>query len=274
MMKPLLRIEAVSHRYANGNARPRQVLHNISLTVNAGETLCLMGPSGCGKSTLIQLLAGLIQPSEGGIICGDREVAGPGPDRAIVFEHDGLLPWLNCFENVYLAVEHVFGTDETKGELRARTNAALNRVGLRTMMHHFPAELSAGMRRRVSLARAMATEPKVLLLDDPFSALDPETRAHLQHDLQRLVSTTGTTLVMATHDLDEALIMADRIVLLSKEPAATVADILPLSFTRPRKRTTLATHENYRLHQHYILDFLHKMQTCNDAAGAPTTLTT
>ena len=269
-----LRIEAVSHRYANGNARPRTVLKDITLNVNAGETVCLVGPSGCGKSTLILLLAGLLQPTGGGLICGSREIAGPGPDRAVVFDRDSLLPWLNCFENVYLAVEHVFGANETKGELRARTGAALNRVGLYTMMHHFPAELSAGMRRRVALARALAMEPEVLLLDDPFNALDPETRAHLQYDVQRLVATLGTTVVMASHDIHETLMMADRVALFTPGPTASLSQVLPVALPRPRNRSALGKHSAYQDYHHYILDFLHKMQTCNDAAGVPTTLTT
>jgi nitrate/nitrite transport system ATP-binding protein len=273
-MTSLIRIDAAGLRYANGNARPVTVLQTINLSIGQGEIVCLMGQSGCGKSTLIQLLAGLLRPTEGGIVCGSREVAGPGPDRAVVFDHDGLLPWLNCFENVYLAVEHVFGARETKGELRARSTAALNRVGLRTALHHFPAELSAGMRRRVAIARALAIEPRVLLLDDPFSALDPETRTHLQHDLQRLVADQGTTVVMATHDIDEALILADRIVLLSKGPAATVTDELRVDFPRPRQRAALTQRPAWQKYHHYIFEFLHKMQTCNDATGVPATLTT
>ncbi|NLY26517.1 MAG: ABC transporter ATP-binding protein [Alcaligenaceae bacterium] len=256
-MENHVRIDHLSHRFINKKTQPYPVLHNINLSIRKGEVVCLVGNSGCGKSTLIQMLAGLERPSEGVLICNNREISGPGPDRALVLEQPTLLPWLSCFQNVYLAVEQVFGARETPGELRARARAALTRVGLLNDAAKFPGELSAGMRQRVSIARAIAMEPKVLLMDEPFNALDPLTRSHLQDDVLRIVGTLDTTVIMVSHDVDEALLMADRIVLLTQGPAATIGTIVPVDLPRPRNRLTVLSEPRYLELRTRILTFLH-----------------
>ncbi len=177
-------------------------LRDINLTVAKGEFVTLIGHSGCGKSTLLNLIAGLTVPTEGVLLCADREIAGPGPERAVVFQNHSLLPWLTCFENVYLAVERVFSATETKAQLKARTDAALAMVGLTPAAQKRPGEISGGMKQRVGIARALSMEPKVLLMDEPFGALDALTRAKLQDELLDIVARTHSTVVMVTHDVD------------------------------------------------------------------------
>ncbi len=179
-------------------------LRDINLTVAKGEFVTLIGHSGCGKSTLLNLIAGLTVPTEGVLLCADKEIAGPGPERAVVFQNHSLLPWLTCFENVYLAVERVFSATETKAQLKARTDAALAMVGLTPAAQKRPGEISGGMKQRVGIARALSMEPKVLLMDEPFGALDALTRAKLQDELLDIVARTHSTVVMVTHDVATA----------------------------------------------------------------------
>ena len=178
-------------------------LNDINLTVAKGEFITLIGHSGCGKSTLLNLIAGLTHATNGMLLCANREIAGPSPERAVVFQNHSLLPWLTCYENVYLAVERVFGNTEAKSKLRERTKAALALVGLTHAEQKRPNEISGGMKQRVGIARALSMEPKVLLMDEPFGALDALTRAHLQDELLKIVAATGSTVVMVTHDVDE-----------------------------------------------------------------------
>jgi nitrate/nitrite transport system ATP-binding protein len=187
-----------------------QALRDIDFSVAKGEFVALIGHSGCGKSTLLNLIAGLTRPSAGVLLCADREIDGPGPERAVVFQNHSLLPWLTCFENVHLGVERVFGPTEGKAQLRARTDAALALVGLTPAAAKRPGEISGGMKQRVGIARALAMEPKVLLMDEPFGALDALTRARLQDELLAIVQKTGSTVVMVTHDVDEAVLLSDR----------------------------------------------------------------
>jgi nitrate/nitrite transport system ATP-binding protein len=200
-------------------------IRDINLRVSRGEFVSLIGHSGCGKSTLLNLIAGLTTPSDGVLICAGREISGPGPDRGVVFQNHSLLPWLTCFQNVYLAVERVFSGKENKAALNARTEAALKMVGLSHAMHKHPNEVSGGMKQRVGIARALAIEPAALLLDEPFGALDALTRAHLQDELLRIVAETRSTVVMVTHDVDEAVLLSDRIVMMTNGPAATIGEI-------------------------------------------------
>ena len=204
--------------------------------IGNGEFVVFVGPSGCGKSTLLNLIAGLTLPSNGHVICNGREVAGPGPERAVVFQNHSLLPWLTCFENVYLAVERVFAATESKDQLKARTTAALQMVGLSHALHKYPNEISGGMKQRVGIARALSMEPQVLLLDEPFGALDALTRAHLQDELLTIVEKTKATVVMVTHDVDEAVLLSDRIVMMTNGPSATIGEILTVDLPRPRDR--------------------------------------
>ena len=232
-------------------------LREINLQIKKGEFIALIGHSGCGKSTLLNLIAGLLTPSSGGLICDSREIAGPGPERAMVFQNHSLLPWLTCFENVHLAVERVFGSKESKAQLKARTEAALELVNMAHATHKRPSEISGGMKQRVGIARALAMEPKVLLMDEPFGALDALTRAHLQDELLKIVARTNSTVVMVTHDVDEAVLLSDRIVMMTNGPAATIGEVLDVPLARPRNRVELAEDATYMHCRKAVLDFLY-----------------
>ncbi len=243
-------------------------LRDIDLTVAKGEFVALIGHSGCGKSTLLNLIAGLTTPTKGNLICANREISGPGPERAVVFQNHSLLPWLTCFENVYLGVERVFGnngrvdgkTKESVAQLKARTDAALDMVGLSHAAQKRPGEISGGMKQRVGIARALAMEPQVLLMDEPFGALDALTRAKLQDELLAIVANTQSTVVMVTHDVDEAVLLSDKIVMMTNGPAATIGDVLQVDLPRPRSRVSLADDPRYLNYRKAVIDFLYTRQ--------------
>ena len=239
---------------------PFVALRDIDLAVAKGEYVALIGHSGCGKSTLLNLIAGLTLPSDGTLICANREISGPGPDRGVVFQNHSLLPWLTCFENVYLAVERVFAATENKAQLKARTEAALALVGLTAAAQKRPGEISGGMKQRVGIARALSMEPKVLLMDEPFGALDALTRAKLQDELLQIVAKTRSTVVMVTHDVDEAVLLSDRIVMMTNGPAATIGEILSVELPRPRNRVALAEDPQYVHYRKAVIDFLYTRQ--------------
>ena len=246
---------------------PFHALQDINLTVAKGEFVALIGHSGCGKSTLLNLIAGLTMPTHGSLICANREIGGPGPERAVVFQNHSLLPWLTCFENVYLAVERVFGETreagiraESKSQLKARTDAALALVGLTPAAQKRPGEISGGMKQRVGIARALSMEPKVLLMDEPFGALDALTRAKLQDELLGIVATTHSTVVMVTHDVDEAVLLSDRIVMMTNGPSATIGEILEVKLPRPRNRVALVEDTEYVHCRKAVIDFLYTRQ--------------
>jgi nitrate/nitrite transport system ATP-binding protein len=240
-------------------------LRQISLKVQKGEFITLIGHSGCGKSTLLNLIAGLLTATDGVLLCANREIAGPSPERAVVFQNHSLLPWLTCHENVYLAVERVFGAKETRAQLKARTSAALALVGLTAAQEKRPHEISGGMKQRVGIARALSMEPKVLLMDEPFGALDALTRAYLQDELLKIVAKTASTVVMVTHDVDEAVLLSDRIFMMTNGPAATIGEILPVRLERPRERVALALDPTYIEYRRQVLEFLYHRQV-NPAA--------
>jgi nitrate/nitrite transport system ATP-binding protein len=233
-------------------------LATIDLAIRKGEFVTLIGHSGCGKTTLLNLVAGLTAPSGGAILLAGRHVEGPGPDRGVVFQNHSLLPWLTCFENVYLAVERVFA--QKKEKLRERTSAALDLVGLAHAEQKYPHEISGGMKQRVGIARALAIEPKVLLLDEPFGALDALTRATLQDELMRIVAKTGATVLMVTHDVDEAVLLSDRVVMMTNGPAARIGEILEVELERPRERLTLAHDARFMELRAAVLEFLYQKQ--------------
>jgi nitrate/nitrite transport system ATP-binding protein len=239
---------------------PFVALQDVNLSVEQGEFITLIGHSGCGKSTLLNLVAGLLKTNDGVLLCAGREIAGPGPDRGVVFQNHSLLPWLTCFDNVYLAVERVFGKKEGKPKLKQRTLDALALVGLSHAEHKRPAEISGGMKQRVGIARALAMEPNVLLLDEPFGALDALTRAHLQDELMRIAASTHSTVIMVTHDVDEAVLLSDRIVMLTNGPAATIGEILSVDLARPRDRLALANDAHYHHLRAQVLEFLYHRQ--------------
>ncbi|MBC7734248.1 MAG: ABC transporter ATP-binding protein [Bacteriovorax sp.] len=232
-------------------------LREINLSVARGEFVTLIGHSGCGKSTLLNLIAGLTLPTSGVLLCDNREIAAPGPERGVVFQNHSLLPWLTCFENVHLAVERVFGATESGAQLKARTLATLELVNMGHAATKRPHEISGGMKQRVGIARALAMEPKVLLLDEPFGALDALTRAHLQDELLKIVARTQSTVVMVTHDVDEAVLLSDRIVMMTNGPAATIGEILRVDLPRPRNRVALAENAEYTRLRKAVLDFLY-----------------
>ncbi len=240
-------------------------LQNIDLTIFQGEFISLIGHSGCGKSTLLNLIAGLVMPTEGALLCAGKEIAGPGPERAVVFQNHSLLPWLSCFQNVHLAVTSVFSSIESKQKLNQRTLEALELVGLGHAKDKFPHEISGGMKQRVGIARAFAMQPKVLLLDEPFGALDALTRARLQDELLNIVSLLGTTVVMVTHDVDEAALLSDRVIMMTNGPAATIGATLAIDLPRPRLRLNLADDARYLRLRSEILKFLHGHEHKNAA---------
>ncbi|MBI3779134.1 MAG: ABC transporter ATP-binding protein, partial [Gammaproteobacteria bacterium] len=220
-------------------------LRDINLSVRRGEFVSIIGHSGCGKSTLLNLIAGLTEATDGILLCNEREIAGPGPQRAVVFQNHSLLPWMSCYDNVFLAVERVYGAVESKESLKIRTDEALTLVGLTHATHKYPHEISGGMKQRVGIARALSMQPKVLLLDEPLGALDALTRAHLQDEILRIVAASGCTTIMVTHDVDEAVLLSDRIVMMTNGPAATIGQVLDVPLPRPRERLKLADDPAY-----------------------------
>jgi nitrate/nitrite transport system ATP-binding protein len=231
---------------------PAVIVKDFNLRIRKGEFVCLIGHSGCGKSTVLSMVAGLNDSTGGGIILAGKELVGAGPDRGIVFQSPCLLPWMTAFQNVMLGVDQVFYT-ASRTERRQIAEYYLSVVGLAEAMHKKPAELSQGMRQRVGIARAFALSPKMLLLDEPFGMLDSLTRFELQQVLIDLWSKDHKTALMVTHDVDEALFLADRIVMMTNGPAAEVGDILEVTFPRPRDRKTVLAHPDYyRLREHLI----------------------
>jgi nitrate/nitrite transport system ATP-binding protein len=253
---------------AKGGDRFR-ALDTISIDVAEHEFVCLIGHSGCGKSTLLNLIAGLVTPTAGVIACDGKIVRGPGPDRAVVFQSHALLPWMTCYENVHLAANQVFGRTLSAPEVRQKAERALALVHLEHAMQKYPFEISGGMKQRVGLARALAVAPRILLLDEPFGALDALTRASLQDELVRLVDSIRSTVVMVTHDVDEAILLSDRIMMMTNGPAARIGDTLKIELPRPRDRLALAAHPEYAAYREYVLRFLYQRQKpkADDGAG-------
>jgi nitrate/nitrite transport system ATP-binding protein len=254
--RPMLQINDVGMTFPTKRG-PYVALRDISLDVEQGQFVSLIGHSGCGKSTLLNLVAGLTTPTSGVLLLDDRELKGPGPDRGMVFQNHSLLPWLSCLDNVYLAVERVFGDKEDKAWLRERSAAALELVGMSHASAKRPHEISGGMKQRVGIARALAMEPKMLLMDEPFGALDALTRAKLQDELLKIVATTGATVMMVTHDVDEAVLLSDRIVMMTNGPAATIGEVLRVDLPKPRNRVELVEDRDYVQYRKEVIDFLY-----------------
>ena len=258
-MNKFLSIESVGMEFDTKRGR-FEALRDVNLNIAQGEFVSLIGHSGCGKSTLLNMIAGLLYPTSGVVLLSNREVKGAGTDRAVVFQNHSLLPWLTCFENVYLAVERVFAETESKPQMKERTHAALKLVGLTPAEHKHPNEISGGMKQRVGIARAIAMQPKVLLLDEPFGALDALTRAKLQDELMNIVAELKSTVVMVTHDVDEAVLLSDRIVMMTNGPAATIGDIVTVPIARPRDRLNLLADPTYLDCRRQVLEFLYQKQ--------------
>jgi nitrate/nitrite transport system ATP-binding protein len=232
-----LELRGVSKGFGGGTRRS-EVLRDISLDVEEGEFVAIVGYSGAGKSTLMSLCAGLTKPDRGAVLLGGKAVDGPGPDRGVVFQNYSLLPWLSVFENVYLAVDQVFG-QWTQAQKRAHADRFVAMVNLTAASAKKPAQLSGGMRQRVSVARALAMDPKMLLMDEPLSALDALTRPTLQDEIERIFMLSRKTVLLITNDVDEGIRLADRIVPLSAGPAATLGEPVVVDLPRPRDRRAL-----------------------------------
>ncbi len=239
---------------------PFSALHDVNLKIMQGEFVSLIGHSGCGKSTVLNIVAGLYQATLGGVILNGREVNEPGPERAVVFQNHSLLPWLTAYQNVELGVKPVFKGKKTKAEMREWIEHNLELVHMTHALHKRPDELSGGMKQRVGIARALAMQPEVLLMDEPFGALDALTRAHLQDSLMEIQNTLGNTVIMITHDVDEAVLLSDRIVMMTNGPAATVGEILDVKLARPRNRLALADDTEYNGYRGAVLRFLYEKQ--------------
>ncbi|EOV0116158.1 ABC transporter ATP-binding protein [Vibrio parahaemolyticus] len=235
-------------------------LKNVDLQINKCEFVSLIGHSGCGKSTVLNLVAGLYMPTDGGVIVDGREVAGPGPDRAVVFQNHSLLPWLTVYQNVELAVKQIAGK-KGKAWIQEQVNHYLELIQMQHAAHKKPDEISGGMKQRVGIARALALQPKVLLMDEPFGALDALTRAHLQDALMKIQAELNNTVIMITHDVDEAVLLSDKIVMMTNGPAATIGEVLEVNLPRPRERVALADDAQYQKCRQAVLKFLYEKQS-------------
>jgi len=257
MNKPAyLKLDHVDKRFNRG-AMATDVLRDINLVIEEGEFVSLIGHSGCGKSTVLNLVAGLLPVSAGAVLLENKEVNSPGPDRAIVFQNHSLLPWLSVYGNVRIAVDKVFAGIKSSSE---RHDWVMHKLELVQMAQHKdkrPHEVSGGMKQRVGIARALAMEPKVLLMDEPFGALDALTRAHLQDSVMEIHAKLGNTVMMITHDVDEAVLLSDRIVMMTNGPAATIGEVLDVDLPRPRRRLELATDAEYTRCRASVMEFLY-----------------
>jgi nitrate/nitrite transport system ATP-binding protein len=259
MSNPYLQLSCIDMNFSRaGKTNP--VLKGINLTIEQGEYISLIGHSGCGKSTVLNIIAGLLKASLGGVIVDGREVNEPGPDRAVVFQNHSLLPWLTVYQNVEIAVNKVFSSTLNKSERRDWILHNLDMVNMSHALERLPSEISGGMKQRVGIARALAMKPKVLLLDEPFGALDALTRAHLQDEVMRIQTDLRNTVVMITHDVDEAVLLSDRIVMMTNGPAASIGEVLTVDLPRPRDRLQLAEDPKYNHLRGQVLEFLYQKQ--------------
>ncbi|NGM24345.1 ABC transporter ATP-binding protein [Roseomonas stagni] len=263
MERSFLEISRLSVRFG---AKAPPVLNGIDLKVAQGEYIAVIGHSGCGKSTLLNVVAGLLPATLGGVVLEGREVDEPGPDRAVVFQNHSLLPWLTCAENVALAVDRTVGRSMTRAQRRDWTMENLALVRMEAHAQKRPHEISGGMKQRIGIARALAMRPKVLLLDEPFGALDALTRAHLQDQVMAIHARLGTTVMMITHDVDEAVLLSDRIVMMTNGPNATIGEVLDVDLPRPRDRLALASDARFLAAREAVLRFLHERHALPAAA--------
>jgi nitrate/nitrite transport system ATP-binding protein len=255
-MRGYLTIEQVGKNFeSKGGTFP--AISNVSLCIKKGEFVSIIGHSGCGKSTLLNIVAGLMRPSTGAVLLDGAVVDEPGPDRAVVFQNHSLLPWLSAYANVRLAVDKVFGKTKSSAERDEWTRHHLSLVKMDHALDKKPDELSGGMRQRVGIARALAMEPKILLLDEPFGALDALTRAHLQDTVMEIHQVMRNTAIMVTHDVDEAVLLSDRIIMMTNGPAATIGDICTVNLDRPRDRLAQGDTAEYIRCRKQVMQFLY-----------------
>ena len=240
------------------------VLEDVNLSIQEGEFVCLIGHSGCGKSTLLSMVSGLNKPSTGEIRLKNQRITQPGPDRMVIFQNYSLLPWKTAYENVYLAVEQVY-KHKSAQEKKDITLEHLELVGLTEAINKKPAQLSGGMKQRVAIARALATRPEVLIMDEPFGALDPITREEMQEELVKIWQDHRCTVLMITHDIDEALFLSDRLVMMTNGPSANIGEVLDIPFPRPRDRQKMMEDPQYFKLRNHALDFLFRRFAHDDA---------
>ena len=238
---------------------PFNALTDVNLKIDKGEFISLIGHSGCGKSTVLNIVAGLHQATYGGVLLDNKEVNEPGPERAVVFQNHSLLPWLTVYKNVELAVKQT-NKSKSKKEIKEWVEHNLALVHMTHAVDKLPSEISGGMKQRVGIARALSMEPKILLMDEPFGALDALTRAHLQDSLMEIHAELGNSVIMITHDVDEAVLLSDRIVMMTNGPSATIGEILKVDLDRPRDRIALADNPQYNHYRHEVLRFLYEKQ--------------
>jgi nitrate/nitrite transport system ATP-binding protein len=250
-----LEVRDLVKRYPAANGSPQAVFDNVSFDIDKGEFVCVIGHSGCGKTTILNILAGLDSASEGTVVMDGREVAGPSLDRGVVFQNHSLMPWLSAFGNIAFAVKSRW-PEWTRGQVRAHVMKFIELVGLTGSEHKKPAELSGGMKQRVGIARAFSIAPKMLLLDEPFGALDALTRGVIQEELLRICAATHQTVFMITHDVDEAILLADRVMLMSNGPRAYIAEIVEHTLPKPRDRQTIHHEPDYYPIRNHLVDFL------------------
>ncbi len=266
-----LEIDHVGITFPTANG-PLEVLRNVQINVQQGEFISLIGHSGCGKSTVLNIVAGLLKATSGGVVLEGKEVTTPGPERSVVFQNHSLMPWLTVYENVRLAIDQVFENSKSKQERHDWTLHYLEMVHMSHALERKPAEISGGMKQRVGIARALSIQPKVLLMDEPFGALDALTRTHMQDSLMEIQASLDSTVIMITHDVDEAVLLSDRIVMMSNGPAATVGNILDIELERPRDRLALAEDPAFNHYRAELVKFLHERhQTPTTAASAKIT---
>jgi nitrate/nitrite transport system ATP-binding protein len=268
MSKAHLELTQVSIEFPTPNG-PFKALDDVNLNINEGEFISLIGHSGCGKSTVLNIVAGLYQATTGGVILDGREVTEPGPERAVVFQNHSLLPWLSAYENVELAVKQVFRNSKSKQEIHDWVMHNLELVQMTHARDKLPSEISGGMKQRVGIARALAMQPTVLLMDEPFGALDALTRAHLQDSLMAIHANLKNTVIMITHDVDEAVLLSDKIVMMSNGPAATVGEVMEIDLPRPRNRVELSAETVYNNYRKAVLSFLYERHAKPEAVASP-----
>ncbi|MDP3257089.1 ABC transporter ATP-binding protein [Bosea sp. (in: a-proteobacteria)] len=260
-----LKIDHVDKTFQRG-ATSTPVLKDISLEIEKGQYVSVIGHSGCGKSTLLNIIAGLTPITAGAVLLEGKEVRDPGPERAVVFQNHSLLPWLTVYDNVALAVNKVFGGRKSKAERHDWIMHNLDLVQMGHAKDKRPAEISGGMKQRVGIARGLSMEPKILLLDEPFGALDALTRAHLQDSIMQIHATLGNTMIMITHDVDEAVLLSDRIVMMTNGPSARIGEVLDVRLARPRKRLDLVSDRTYIAAREAVLKFLYERHRFVEAA--------
>lgn len=243
-------------------------LKDVDFSIDKGEFVSIIGHSGCGKSTVLNIIAGLYQATFGGVILEGKEVNEPGPDRAVVFQSHALMPWLTVYGNVALGVEKVFKGKKTKAEMKSWVEHNLRLVKMDHAMDKMPHEISGGMKQRVGIARCLAMQPKVMLMDEPFGALDALTRANLQDSVMEIQKELDTTVVLITHDVDEAVLMSDKIVMMSNGPAAKVGELLDIDLPRPRERVALSKNDKFNFYRQQVLSFLYEKKGVVDFNAA------